>query len=111
MNEPVTSLAHYRVKEGCVDEFLDIIDRHWVTLRDLELVTDRPAEVFIGDEKAAPGPLVVELFEWTDGDAAARAHTHPRVSMLWESMGPLTEPRGDRGPFEFASLQRRPAAG
>jgi hypothetical protein len=111
MTEPVTSLNQYRVKDGLVDEFLEIIDRHWVTLRELDLVTDRPVDVFVGSERTAPGPLVVELFEWADADASARAHQHPRVSGLWEAMGPLTEGRGDRGPFEFASLQRRSVDG
>lgn len=69
------SLARYRVKPERVNEFLEVIDRHWVTLRERELVTDRE----------------VEISEWVDGDAATRIDTHPLVSGVWESMGPLCE--------------------
>ena len=106
MNESITSVAHYRVKPGCEDEFLAIIDQHTVTLRDLELITDREVEVYLGAEKDIAGPLVIEIFDWVDKDASARAHTHPRVSTMWESMGPLCEGRGGRPAFEFPNLRR-----
>lgn len=106
MSEPITSFAHYRVKPGREDQFLEIIERHAATLRDLELVTDRETEVYLGSEKEVEGPLIVEVFDWVDEDASARAHTHPQVSGIWESMGPLCEARGDRPPFEFRNLRR-----
>jgi hypothetical protein len=106
VSDPVTSVARYRVRPDRVEEFLDVIDRHWVTLRELELVTDREAEVFLGPERDSGRPIVVEIFEWADEGAAALAHTHPRVSGVWESMGPLCEPREGGGPFEFLDLKR-----
>lgn len=106
MNSPISSIARYRVKANRVDEFLDVIDRHWVTLRELELVTDRDVEVYLGTERETQAPLVVEIFDWVDEDASARAHTHPAVSDVWEAMGPLCEARDGRGPFEFANLRR-----
>jgi hypothetical protein len=110
MSTPITSIAHYRVKPGCEDEFLAVVERHEATLRELELVTDREPEVYLGSEKGAEGPLVIEVFDWVDEDAAMRAHTHPQVSALWESMGPLCEERNGRPMFEFPNLRRvRPA--
>ncbi|HEY8546397.1 MAG TPA: hypothetical protein VIL36_15165 [Acidimicrobiales bacterium] len=106
MRTPVTSLAHYRVKEGCEDQFLEILDRHEATLRELELITDREAELYVGTEKGVDGPLIVELFDWVDEDAVARAHTHPRISGVWESLAPLCEERGGRPMFEFPTLRR-----
>jgi hypothetical protein len=106
VSEPVTSIAHYRVRQGREDEFLRIIDGHWETLRTLELVTDRPPVVYLGTEKGIEGPLVIEIFEWVDADASAVAHTHPRISRTWESMGPLCEERGGRPPFEFPTMRR-----
>ena len=50
MSDPITSFARYRVKPDRVDEFLAVIDRHWVILRELELVTDRDVEVYLGPE-------------------------------------------------------------
>ena len=107
MRRPVTSVNRYAVIEGRVEEFLEVVDRHCATLRELELITDREVEVFVGPERDTGAPVVVEIFEWADEDATQRAHTHPAVSAVWESMGPLCEPRGDRGPFEFLNLERR----
>jgi hypothetical protein len=108
MADPIISMPHYRVKPGCEDEFLAIIDAHWPALRDLELVTDREPEVYVGREQDVDGPLVIEIFEWVDRDASSRAHQHPAISTLWEAMGPLCEERGGRPSFEFPSLRPRP---
>jgi hypothetical protein len=106
LDGPITSLAHYRVKPGAEEQFLDIVDRHSATLRELELITDREVELYLGSEKGLDGPFVIEVFDWVDADAAARAHTHPRVSEVWESMGPLCEERGGRPSMEFPTLRR-----
>jgi hypothetical protein len=102
---PVVSVAHYRVKEGREEEFLAVVDGHWPTLKGLELVTDRQPEVLIGAEKDVPGPFVIEIFEWVNQDASARAHQHPAISGVWEAMGPLCESRGGRPPFEFPTFR------
>jgi hypothetical protein len=106
MNDAVTSVNRYQVKPECLDDFLKVIDQHAALLRDLELITDREAEVLVGNERETGRPLVVEIFDWSDESASQRAHTHPQVSGIWEAMGPLCEARGDRGPFEFANLRR-----
>lgn len=106
MTDPITSIARYRVKADRVDDFLEVVDRHWATLRDLELVTDREPEVFVGEERETGGPLVVELFDWAGPDASGRAHTHPRVSEMWEAMGPLCESRNGAAPMEFVNARR-----
>lgn len=106
MSPPITSVNRYHVKADRVDEFLEIIDRHAATLRELELITDREVDVFSGPERDTGLPVVIEIFEWADEDATERAHTHPAVSGVWESMGPLCEARGSRGPFEFLNLER-----
>jgi hypothetical protein len=108
MSEPITSIARYRVKPGCESEFLEIVDRHWTTLREVELVTDREPEVYAGKDKRTGDPLVVEVFDWVDEDASTRAHTHPLVSRVWEAMGPLCEGREGQPPFDFANLRRLP---
>jgi hypothetical protein len=105
MTEPITAFAHYRVREGHVDEFLHLVGRHGPILRRLGLVTDEPTRVYVGFEKKIEGPLVIEMFEWVDEDAVSRAHTHPEVSEVWEAMGPLCEERAGRPPFEFPNLR------
>ncbi len=108
MSEPITSVARYRVKRDHVEEFLDVVERHWTTLRELELVTDREADVYVGEDRDhGGGPLVIELFDWVDADASNRAHTHPLVSEVWEAMGPLCESRGNAKSMDFVNVRRR----
>jgi quinol monooxygenase YgiN len=103
---PTTSIARCQVKPDRIEQFLKLIDRHWSILRGLDLITDRQAEVFVGEERRTGRPLVFEIFEWSDEAAVDRAHTHPDVSAAWEAMGPLCEARDERGPFEFENLGR-----
>lgn len=105
MPEPVTAIAHYRVRDGHVDEFLSLVGRHGPILRRLGLVTDEPTRVYLGHEKESASPLVIEIFEWADDDAAGRAHTHPEVSEVWEAMDPLCEARDGRPSMEFPHLR------
>ena len=106
MTDPVISIAQYRVKAGAEQEFTEILRRHTRTLRALELITDRPVEVFTGTEKNIDGPLFVEIFEWVDPEGSAKAHNHPDVSAVWESMGELCESRGGRPMFEFPNVRQ-----
>lgn len=105
MSEATTSFNHYRVRDGRLDEFLALVAKHGPVLRRLGLITDEPIRVYVGSEKQIEGPLVMEVFEWVDSDASARAHTHPEVSQVWEAMGPLCEERAGRPPFEFPNLR------
>jgi quinol monooxygenase YgiN len=106
MGRPANSVNRYSVKAHHVDEFLSILDRHCATLRELDLITDREVEVFVGTERDTGEPVVIEIFEWADEDATQRAHTDPAISEVWESMGPLCEARAHRSPFEFLNLER-----
>jgi hypothetical protein len=103
MTEPITAFAHYRVREDRVDEFLELVGRHGPILRRLELVTDEPTRVYLGEEDS--GPLVIEIFEWINDDAVRRAHTHPEVSEVWEAMEPLCEERAGQPSMEFPHLR------
>ncbi len=103
MSSPVISIALYRVKPGAEEQFKDVLRRHTVVLKELELATDCPFEVFLGSDKNVEGPLFVEIFEWADPLGSSRAHTHPQVSEIWESMGELCQARGGHPMFEFKS--------
>jgi hypothetical protein len=51
-------------------------------LRKLELITDRAPVV----ARAKDGSIV-EVFEWVSEEAAQKAHEHPEIAAVWESMG------------------------
>ncbi len=104
-NDALIAIAHYRVKPGCEDDFQDILGRHTATLRALDLITDRPVEMYVGAERGVEGPLYIEIFEWAGLESARAAHTHPRISVIWEAMAGLCEERAGRPMFEFPNVK------
>ncbi len=89
-SNPVRMLCVYRVREGKEAEFQSLLEKHWPTLREVGLVSEKPARWFRGLGKDGRRRFV-ELFEWKDGEAFGVAHQSPRVMSLWEPMGALTE--------------------
>jgi hypothetical protein len=105
MTNSVIAIAQYRVKPGAEERFTDVLRQHTTMLRSLGLITDRPAQAFVGAERNIEGPLFVEIFEWVSADTVAQAHTHPQVTQVWETIGGLCESRGGRPMFEFPHVQ------
>lgn len=106
---PETVVATYRVQAAREAEFLELLRRHWPTLRALDLVTDDPPTVYRGEEEEG-GPIVFEIFTWKDGRAPETAHHTPQVARIWEAMGTLVEERGGKPKFEFPHVRRVPIA-
>ncbi len=98
-SNPVRMLCIYRVREGKEREFQSLLEKHWPTLRDVGLVSEKPARWFRGS--AGDGKRrFVELFEWKDSEASGVAHQSPQVMSIWEPMGALAEG------MEFIELER-----
>jgi hypothetical protein len=83
-------LCIYRVQEGKEAEFQSFLEKHWPTLRDVGLVSEKPSRWFRGVGQDGRRRFV-ELFEWKDGEASAVAHQSPEVMSIWEPMGALAE--------------------
>ncbi|MCB1187380.1 hypothetical protein KDL29_09470 [bacterium] len=98
--EGIVVVCTFRVKEGADAQFEELLQRHWPTLSQLGLVTDRPTQLFKGDEKGS-GLVYIEVFEWLSEDASRRAHELPEVMAIWEPMGGLVEMRGTKPPMDF----------
>jgi hypothetical protein len=71
-------IVAYSPKAGMNDQLMAAVGKHERVLRSERLVTDRPFYVMRGGD----GTLV-EVFEWNDADAIARAHSNPAVAALW----------------------------
>ncbi|MDQ6782682.1 MAG: hypothetical protein M3063_04415 [Actinomycetota bacterium] len=84
-----TVVSHYRIRDGKLDSFIELLGRRWITHRDLELATDTPPQYFVDDQQPVDPSLVIEIFEWSSPSAVARAHTHPAVSTMWEQMNEM----------------------
>lgn len=105
---PQIVIATYRVQARRMDEFMGLLRSHYPTLRRLGLVTGTPPVVYRGeeDQREGGGPIVFEIFEWVDGEAAGTAHQTPEVARIWEAMGAMVERRGGRPDLEFPHVER-----
>ena len=86
MSKPVVVIAMYRPKEGKVVELEVLARKHFPTLKEYGLTTNR--EPFIG--RASDG-TILEVFEWISNEAAKKAHDHPAVAKIWEAMAMVCE--------------------
>jgi hypothetical protein len=101
-----TVICTFRVRASEMVAFRRLLDRHWPTLRTLELVTDTPEQIFVGEEERIDGPVVVSIFDWVSAEAVNVAHEHPDVGEIWEAMEPLCEARNGRPSMEFPHFER-----
>jgi len=88
--KPVRMLCTYRIKDGKEADFLNLLARHWPTLRSVGLATDDPAQVFRSRDKGGK-TVFIEMFSWKDAAAADVAHQTPEVMSVWEPMGALAD--------------------
>jgi hypothetical protein len=84
-------LVRYTPKAGSEERLLDLVRRHWPTLRHLGLVTSSPTQLFRGKDKRTGRVSIFEIFEWADETSSDTAHQTPEVMAVWEPMGPLLE--------------------
>lgn len=105
MNVPETVICTFRVKVGARAAFEDLLRGHWATLHALELVTDTPEQCFAGVDHQGDEPVIVSIFEWVNAEAAERAHDHPDVADIWETMRSLCEKRHGLPAMEFPHFQ------
>jgi len=96
MSKPEVVIAIYRPKAGKVAELEALVKKHFSTLKEYGLTTER--ESFIGRSE---DESILEIFEWASGEAAAKAHDHPAVAKIWEAMGVVCD---------FGSLNQLPEA-
>ena len=82
-----TCMATYTLKPESESAFVDILSRHYDTLKSLDMVEDEPAQIFRQTDKEG-NITFVEIFTWKPG-AVGRAHQHPEVAATWEGMEKL----------------------
>jgi hypothetical protein len=83
---PQVVFALYKPHEGKDGELRQLLAEHVPTLRRLELATDRPVILL----KSKNGTYV-EIFEWSNENAAGLAHHHPEVATVWEALGKVCD--------------------
>ncbi len=82
----VVVFAMYRPHAGKRDALKALVDVHLPTLREYEMVTDRPTLLL----ESGDGTFI-EIFEWVSAASAEQVHQLPAVSKLWEQMGVVAD--------------------
>lgn len=104
-----TVICTYRVREDSRERFVELLRRHWPTLREAGLASDVPALHFeavqSGDSHDEQGVTFIEIFSWASAEAPGLAHRMPEVMAVWEPMGGLVESRGGRPGMEFPHVR------
>ncbi len=72
-------IVAYRPHAGMEEQLLELVREHLPLLKSQRLVTDRKPVVMRAADRT-----IVEVFEWQDADAIARAHENPVVQDLWQ---------------------------
>jgi len=95
-------ICTYRVRPDAETTFLELLGRHWRTLRELGFVTDEPSVIY---RELDDQPTYVEIFTWVEG-GFEQAHDHPAVLAIWEPMDPLLEERNGQPKWTFPHYER-----
>ncbi len=86
MNRPEVVIAIYQPKEGKLTELEALVRKHFPTLKEYGLTTDREPFICRSNDGA-----ILEIFEWASKDSAEKAHDHPAVAKVWEAMAMVCE--------------------
>ncbi len=73
------SIAAFKPKPGMEDQLLKVINDRVPLLRKLGMVTERTPI----DMRSRDG-VIIQVSEWIDDEAIAKAHSHREVLALWE---------------------------
>ncbi len=86
MSKPEVVIAMYRPKDGKSAELDVLVQKHFPTLKEYGLTTNR--EPFLGRSEDG---TILEIFEWASPATAKQAHDHPAVAKIWEAMAKICE--------------------
>ena len=81
MEGSILAFASYQPKEGQEAALMDLVNKHLPTLRELGLATNNH-----NNEARSADGRIIEVFEWTSGNAVNAAHQHPAIADIWEKM-------------------------
>lgn len=104
--KPVIAHVTYMPKKGKEKELLDLVKKHWPTLKKAGLATSEPAKVWQATDIRTGRVYFIEIMSWVDEDASRTAHELPEVMAVWEPMGNIMEGyNGTTSPIAIANLE------
>ena len=100
-DKPETVMVTYHAKPGAETELARVLDRHWTTARELELILDAGRLTVRGVEDGGKS-FYVEIFTWRD--AAIPDHAPAAIQSIWAEMSKLVEPRSGRPGIDIVEV-------
>ncbi|MCU1281797.1 MAG: hypothetical protein JWM53_5343 [bacterium] len=105
--KPVLTHVTYYPKKGKEKELLELVKKHWPTLRTLGLATEEPPQIYEARDIRSGNIYYIEIFAWRDQDASSVAHQTPEVMAVWEPMGGIMESfDGTGSPIAIAEIAK-----
>jgi hypothetical protein len=86
-----TVMITFHAKPGAESKLAGVIERHWETVKRLNMVTDQPHVTLKGTE-SSDKTYFVEILTWRDASIPDSAP--PEILAIWKEMNDLVEPRG-----------------
>jgi len=104
--KPVIAHVTYMPKKGKEKELLELVKKHWPTLKKAGLATSEPAKVWEATDIRSGRVYYIEIMTWVDEEASRMAHELPEVMAVWEPMGNIMEGfNGSPSPISIANLE------
>jgi hypothetical protein len=104
--KPVLTHVTYVPKKGKDKELLELIKKHWPTLKKAGLATNDPPQIYQATDKETGSVYFIEIFAWKDEQSSSVAHQMPEVMAVWEPMSNVMESRNERGsPMAIAEIE------
>jgi len=89
--KPETVVITFHAKPGAEAELARVIEKHWVTAREMKLVQESPHLTLRRGEEGNK-VCFTDIFTWRD--AAIPDNAPPAIQALWAQMNQLVESRG-----------------
>lgn len=91
MSDAATCFAIYRFRPDVSDsQIADLLSRHRTALESSGLVTSTRPTVVRSTHTHPEHKDFIEIFEWTNAEAPAAAHSNAAVSQVWQEFSMLT---------------------
>jgi hypothetical protein len=104
--KPVIAHVTYMPKKGKEKELLELVKKHWPTLKKAGLATNEPAKIWEATDIRSGRVYYIEIMTWVDEEASRTAHELPEVMAVWEPMGNIMEGfNGTTSPIAIANLE------
>jgi hypothetical protein len=102
---PETVHVTHHVQSGKLDEFLEVLGKHYPAARKLGIVLAEPHLILAGKDGGGR-PVVIEILTWRDADAPDNVtKKYPSVRAIWDRLNALVEKRDGKPAIDIDEME------